>query len=51
MDPGNLAPEQAETLVRELDKRGVGLVCRWEWGKREESLAEALTVRSGPGIE
>ncbi|HZP81257.1 MAG TPA: hypothetical protein VFB21_06445 [Chthonomonadaceae bacterium] len=44
MTPGKLEPEQAETLVRELDKRGVGLVSRWDWNRREQSLAEALIV-------
>jgi hypothetical protein len=44
MNPGKLTPEQAEQLVKELDKRGIGLVCRWDWGQREESLAEALIV-------
>lgn len=41
---GKFTQEQAETLARELDKRGVGLVSRWEWGRREQSLEEALVI-------
>jgi hypothetical protein len=44
MDPGNLDGVRAENLVRELDRRGIGLVCSWSPDKKEESLARALTV-------
>lgn len=44
INPGVLTDEQAETLVRELDKRGVALVCRWDHARFEESLAQALPV-------
>ena len=30
MNPGRLTEEQALTLVKQLDERGVGLVCRWD---------------------
>jgi len=41
---GKFTPEQAEMLVRELDKRGIGLVSRWEWNRPEESREEALVI-------
>jgi hypothetical protein len=44
MDPGKLDAGRAEALARELDRRGIGLVSTWEYDKREESLAAALTV-------
>jgi hypothetical protein len=44
MDPGRLRDEAAEQLVRELDKRGVGLISSWDPRRREESLAQALTI-------
>ncbi len=44
MNPGKLTGREAEELVRELDRRGVGLVCRWDHNRLEDSLAEALPV-------
>jgi len=44
MSPGKLTDAQALELVRELDRRGVGLVCRWDHNRFDESLAEALPV-------
>jgi hypothetical protein len=44
MDPGTLSDAWAEELVRELDRRGIGLVASWSADKNEESLAAALTV-------
>jgi hypothetical protein len=44
MNPGQLDDNAAEELLGALDRRGVGLVCRWNWGNRESSLAEALVV-------
>lgn len=44
MDPGKLEASRAEALVRELDRRGIGLVSTWDHHKKEESLAAALTV-------
>ncbi len=44
MDPGRLSQTDADWLVRELDRRGVGLVCRWDWSQKEQSLADALVV-------
>ena len=44
MNPGQLDDKTAEHLVRELDKRGVGLVCSWNDGNREKNVSECLTV-------
>jgi hypothetical protein len=44
MDPGKLDSYNAEELVRELDRRGIGLVCTWSYEKKEDSLAAALAV-------
>lgn len=35
MNPGRLDDRQAKTLVRELDRRGIGLICAWDWNYRE----------------
>lgn len=42
--PGPLATDRAEALVAALDRRGVGLVCRWDWGERERSLEAGMAV-------
>jgi hypothetical protein len=44
MNPGTLSDVRAAELVRELDRRGVGLVCRWDPAHMEASLAAALPV-------
>lgn len=44
MNPGKLSDDDAERLVAELDRRGIGLVCRWDHSRFEESLAESLPV-------
>jgi hypothetical protein len=44
MNPGRLTPAEASALVRELDRRGVAVVCSWDWGRRDASLEEALVV-------
>ena len=44
MNPGRLSDEQALTLVKQLDERGVGLVCRWDHARFQDSLADALPV-------
>jgi len=44
MNPGKLSDAQAEALVRELDRRGVSLICRWDPERFEESVAQALPV-------
>jgi len=44
MNPGKLSDEQALKLVGELDRRGIGLICRWDHARFDDSLAEALPV-------
>jgi len=44
MDPGKLDDAAAERLVRELDIRGIGLVCSWNMKNRDESLDRGLTI-------
>jgi hypothetical protein len=44
MDPGQLDDESAELLVKELDKRGVGLICSWSSEDREKALTQCLPV-------
>jgi len=44
MGPGRLDGATAETLVRQLNDRGVGLVSNWNHARFEASLAEALPV-------
>ena len=44
MNPGPLDQEDAEELLKHLDERGIGLVTSWNPGKREQSLAESLTI-------
>jgi hypothetical protein len=43
-NPGRLDDPAAEQLVRELDRRGVGLISSWSPAKRETSLAESLSI-------
>ncbi len=44
MNAGKMSDEKAETLVKLLDERGVGLVCSWNAGDVKDSLAECLPV-------
>lgn len=44
MDPGQLDDATAEELVRQLNDRGIGLVCSWSPGSREASLNQALPI-------
>ena len=44
MDPGRLHEKELEKLVKELDKRGVGLVSSWNPGNRQKSLAQSLLI-------
>jgi len=44
MDPGELDDESAETLVSELGKRGIGIICSWEMKDRDKSLSQGLTI-------
>ena len=44
LDPGQLSEKVVEGLVKELDKRGVGLISSWNPGSRQKSLAQSLTI-------
>ncbi len=44
MDPGSLDDNGAECLVRELGRRGVGLVTSWDPRNREKTLAHSITI-------
>ncbi len=44
MDPGDLSGPEAERLVREMDERGIGVICSWTVKDREAALERALTV-------
>ena len=44
MDPGSLDDNDAKCLVRELERRGVGLVASWDPRHREKSLAHSITI-------
>jgi len=43
-DPGELNDTDAEYLVGELDRRGIGVICSWSPENREETLARGLTI-------
>jgi len=43
-NPGKLDDRTAERLVRELDRRGVGLIASWSPARREESLSQAFPI-------
>ena len=44
IDPGDLSDEAAERLVKELDTRGIGIVCSWKTKDQEKFLTQAMTV-------
>jgi hypothetical protein len=44
MDPGILSSDSADLLVRELDSRGIGLVCSWNHSNTDRSLEQCLPV-------
>jgi len=44
IDPGELTDVGAERLVKELDTRGVGIVCSWKTTDKEKSLSQGLTI-------
>jgi hypothetical protein len=43
-NPGKLDDQSAEYLLRELDRRGIGLISSWSPGRRQETLARALAI-------
>lgn len=44
MDPGSLSGDDADRLVMESEKRGIGIVCSWTPDKRDECLARSLAI-------
>ena len=44
IDPGQLTPESAEAIVKELNNRGVGLVSSWDIKDSTNSISRALTI-------
>jgi len=44
MDPGSLDDKATEELVKEFNKRGVGLISSWNPRNRQESLAQSLMI-------
>jgi len=44
IDPGVLSEKEAETLVTDLDARGIALVAKWTNENREVALREALVI-------
>lgn len=44
IDPGELSDESAERLVKELDTRGIGIVCSWKTNEQEKYLSQAITI-------
>jgi len=44
MDPGQLNEKVVEKLVKEFNKRGVGLISSWNPGNRQKSLAQSLMI-------
>lgn len=44
IDPGELDEEAAERLVKELDERGVGVVCSWKTKDHDKALSQAITI-------
>jgi hypothetical protein len=44
IDPGDLSNDSAMLLVKEMDKRGVGLVCSWTTKDIDRRLTRCLTV-------
>ena len=44
MDPGDLDPKTARYLVRELDHRGIGLVCSWSPQDGGQSLRRGIAL-------
>jgi hypothetical protein len=44
IDPGDFSNEDAEILVKELDKRGVALVCSWSMEDTATVMSRCLTI-------
>jgi len=44
MDPGDLSDADAERLVDEMNRRGIGVICSWTVKERDASLERGLTI-------
>ena len=44
IDPGELDEKSTELLVKELDKRGIGIVCSWDLKDRDKSLSQGIKM-------
>ena len=44
MDPGDLDEISAEYLVKELDRRGIGIICSWTPENREKTLFRGIVI-------
>jgi hypothetical protein len=44
IDPGVIGDGNAEALVKELDKRGVGIICSWKTEEQDKVLSQAMTI-------
>lgn len=44
IDPGAVDANTAEAIVKELDKRGVGVVCSWKLKDLDESLSRGIII-------
>lgn len=44
IDPGELDDKSADILVKELDKRGIGIVCSWNLKDRDKSISQGITI-------
>ena len=40
----NLSDDEAEAVIKELDKRGIAMISNWNPKKKEETLAEGLRI-------
>jgi hypothetical protein len=44
IDPGVMSNETAELLIREMDRRGIGIVCSWSMKDTSKSFSQCLPV-------
>jgi hypothetical protein len=44
IDPGDLSAADAEKLVREFDKRGLGIICSWSMEDSAKVMSRSITI-------
>lgn len=44
IDPGEVDERSAEAIVKELDRRGIGVVCSWKLKSLDESLERGIII-------